>query len=214
LPGEALSDRSVLLERELHVPPGDYRLVAVVQDQLAEVVAAATVDLVVGAGRSRLGAVHLGIIDPASIPLEQTDEKPAGKKRKGRDNPVMLMPSLPVATRILNGSALEAGNMAFLLYGVCAPRTEPAQTGPDGDAFSGWKLVRTLKCGTEAVSLPLAGHRLESPDDAERCVLVLDRLPESLEPGVCRFEVILERPGVPAESRALGFEVTSPGAGD
>ena len=97
-------------------------------------------------------------------------------------------------------------------YALCLPETNPSkpQVGSEvGKAQDGWALRRSLACGS-GPAVPLPSRSLPEIRKPGGCTLVFDPLPSDRVPaGRCRFEVCLEIPGDPPETRTREFEIVS-----
>jgi hypothetical protein len=155
LPPPSRPDRSldrVVATAEFDAPPGRYRIVGVIQDQLARMVSAAVTDLQLDADTNRLGTIGLASGDAHAVLLRDTpagdpEQQPLGRQAtdptgdehippggkpardasgwKGKN--VALAPALLPPGALLNEtSVVEQGGPAHLYYSVCL---EPSPKG-------------------------------------------------------------------------------------
>jgi hypothetical protein len=216
-------DRVVATE-EFDAPPGRYRIVAVVQDQLARTISATTTDIEVRADAPRLGRIGLAGGDARAIIVqEQTegaDETEGDASDWNGKELAAASPLLPRGALLSATSVVEAGSAAHLFYSVCvdwsrggrrpprrskrSPRT-PQSPSPE------WDLERTLTCGPENEAIPLPPLTLPQEKRGLRCVPMLDSIPAAyLHPGRCRFEVRLGTSDGDPERATREFIVVPP----
>jgi VWFA-related protein len=205
----ATDPREIVLTQEVDAPPGDYRLLAVVQDRVANAVGSALADLTIPEAAVPLGPIHLAADDARALPAVRTAEEDEAEPNPRRKNIRAADPSLPDRTRLLRDTVLVAGSRASALVGLCDPQPRSARKRDDAAQASliGWTLRRTLSCSGAAA--PLASSEAPLPAaDADGCALLVDPLPsDALVPGPCVYEVTLERPGEAPLSRRLEFRI-------
>ena len=204
----ATESRHLAFAEELDAPPGTYRLVLVVQDQLARTVAATVAEFQVSGERPALGTVQLLLEDPLAMAMEQENPRPEPKRRPDRLAGAAL--SLPDSARVQNAVTLDRGRAGSLIYGLCDTGLPAGKAGEAWKPFQGWQLNRSLECDGEGEPISLEGGRLPASGWEDRCILVVNPIPAgSLPPGSCNFEVTLERPGVATEVQGLALEVAT-----
>jgi hypothetical protein len=206
-------EKSIVAVEEFDAPPGRYRIVAVIQDQLARTIAAATTDLQVSSVEGRLGPLVLVVADPQRVVIEGSpgsdgDGAPAswsGKELAGAVS--ILPPKFLVAER----TTIEAGRAAHFVYSLCGDETSGRKrrrrtaTSP----LAGWSIERRIACGESQELTPLPVKALPTPEAGKRCVALIDSIaPGDLSPGRCRFEVNILVPGEPGVRRELEFTVS------
>lgn len=236
LPPGSTSNRGfdrVVAAGEFDVPPGRYRIVAVIQDQLARTVSATTIDAPVESDDPpRLGPVGLASGDSHAIvlqdrPAESDDRKGAPDDRSGshasdRDASISSAPDwdgkevkfasplLPPGALLTGVSVIEAGNPAHLFYAICpdaARRGDRSRRSADSPAGE-WTIERLLTCGSEQTTFRLPPRSLPEEVGQHRCVTMLDSIAaDDLPEGRCRFEVRLTTPDRGAESSVREFSV-------
>ena len=201
LPQGAVGEgRLVALVEEIHVPPGDYFLIGVVQDELAQTLGSLVVPFEVPAKRSALGPVHLASAGDGTLFIEP-ETKASNRKRRGRSKQIGPAPlSLPDGVLVRDEPTFRAGEAVQIVYAVC----DPAAT--EDDVFQGWSMQRRLTCDDGNV-VPLAGQRVSIPQE-ENCFLIVEPIaPGTVNAGECRYEVVLERPQAAPERRELQLAV-------
>jgi hypothetical protein len=200
--GDTGSGAYLYFAKELDAPPGSYRMVLVVQDRLARTVAAQVAEFDVPEERGALGRVHVLAEDPLAVPFGRAEEGPAAPQRSSRLS--TATPALPEQAIVRSTMSMVAGRPASLLYGMCDGHSRPG-TKP----FEGWKLGRALACDGTGEPVPLEGGRLPAAGWEDQCLLLVNPLPAGwLQPGPCRFEATLERPGQETEVRSLEWNLT------
>jgi len=201
--------REIVLTQEVDAPPGDYRLLAVAQDRVANAVGSALADLTIPAAAVPLGPIYLASDDAHALPAVRTAEEDEAEPNARRKNIRAAEPSLPGRTRLLDGAVLVAGSRTSALVGLCdpRPRTRRARDEAAPADLQGWTVRRALSCRGAAVPLASGEARLPAAD-ADGCALLVDPLPsDSLVPGPCVYEVTLERPEEAPLSRRLEFRI-------
>ncbi len=200
--------RHLAFAEELDAPPGTYRLVLVVQDQLARTVAAAVTEFQVSDQGRALGPVRLLLEDPLAVAMKRDNPPPARHARPGRLVGAAL--SLPDGDRVQSAVSLDRNRAVSLLYGMCDTRHPAGKTEGAWKPFQGWQINRSLECDGGGEPISLEGGRLPAAGWEDRCTLVVNPIPAgSLPPGSCNFEVTLQRPGVATETRSLALEVAT-----
>jgi VWFA-related protein len=228
LPPNPTPDRSydrVVATEEFDAPSGRYRIVAVIQDQLARTVSAAIADLEVGSDAPRLGIIGLASGDTHAVLAQDEPADPAvgdGSSREaagwnGKEL-TTAMPLLPPGALLNEVSVVQAGGAAHLFYSVCVDwnprgrnrsrssgRSSRDMPSPEQD------LVRSLTCGPEDTPIPLPPRSLPQGGRGTRCVPMIESIPAAdLHPGRCRFEVRLTSPGGEQEMAVREFTVVPP----
>ena len=206
------SRRLVLLTRELDVPPGRYRIVAVVQDQLVGTVGAGVAFLEIPKLPPAMTDIQLAVRSGnALLPTEKGDRRDRAEKG-GKDSRITAAKAtLPANLVPRDDAVLRKGEPAELVFGLCIPADETS----GGGSFATWRLHRSLSCDGGRTPAVLSARRVPAPGLEDRCVVVVEPLAAgSLAPGHCRFEVTLEAPGGRYESRSLSFQVTEEAGGD
>jgi hypothetical protein len=208
LPGEdSAAGRRVAVVHEIDAAPGDYWMVGVVEDELAQVVGSGVAAFEVPEQPSPLGPVLLTEVDGDLLLVEDrdtkkrdVDEDSAPKRRRVRP----ATPMFPGELLLVPEGTFPAGGGGRFLYGVC----DTFATGGRRPSFHGWEVHRSLHCGDREVSEQLAGRRVPVPGREAQCFVVLEGAPpDALPPGACRYEVTMQPPGFPAQSRSLAFTV-------
>jgi len=200
---------SVVLAREIDVPPGDYRLVTAVQDRLAGEISARVTDFRVEGSAAALGEIHLAVEDPRGVFLDGDESKPSGGPRKKRIVPA----TRPLLAEVLmpQTAGLAPHHTVRLFYPLCNPESRAQsrkRSEVDVDPFAGWKLTRELTCRDGALPVELVGSPVRLTGAGGGCVLMVDSIPGgTLPPGRCRFEVGLTQPDGASTVRALEFQV-------
>jgi len=204
---------SVVLAREIDVPPGDYRVVAAVQDRLAGDISARVTDFRIDESAPALGEIHLAVGDARGVYLDGVEEddesEPSGGPRKKRIVPAPR----PLLTKVTMPqiAGLSSRRTARLLYPLCSPESGARsrdRSEVDLDPFAGWKLTRELVCRDGALPVELAGSPVRLTGAGGGCVLMVDSIPGgTLPPGRCRFEVGLTLPDGASAVRVLEFQV-------
>jgi hypothetical protein len=231
LPPPPTPDRThdrVVATKEFDAPPGRYRIVAVVQDQLARTISATTTDIEVRADAPRLGRIGLAggdaravIMQDQTMGADKTESDAADWKGKGL---AAASPLLPPGALLSDTSVVEAGSAAHLFYSVCvnwgrggrraSRRSQRSPHTPQSPSPE-WDLDRTLTCGPENEVIPLMPLTLPQEKRGLQCMPMLESIPAArLSPGTCRFEVRLESPDGEPESAIREFIVIPPSRRD
>lgn len=221
LPPDPRSDHGthrVVATGEFDAPPGRYRLVVVIQDQLARAIAAAVTDIEVGANAPRIGTIALASADRDSVLVP---EAPAGDPDRTAGNwdgkeLAAAAPILPPGALLKETPIVEAGEAVHLIYSVChQPPGEEGQPRHDGASPAGGRaLERILTCNPGDRSVRLPPRSLPAGQRGPRCVPLLDTIPAAaLQPGRCRFDLLLSTPGGEQEHAAREFTVIPPAGG-
>lgn len=189
----------LLFAREVAVPPGTYRVIAVAEDTASGDVGAATDEILVPATAEPLGPVQLAAAEPGAILV--AEDRALGSRGEGGNGRFAILDSSfrDDAVRI-PAEELGPGRAGWAVYHLCDPADR------DGSRlFSSWELHRTLACG-DGNTLRLPPRVLPRPELGESCALAIDRIPDLPSTvGRCVFVVILRRPGEPVEERRLEF---------
>ncbi len=216
-------DRVVATE-EFDAPPGRYRIVAIVQDQLARTISAATTDIEVRANAPRLGRIGLTGGDTRAIIVQEQTKNADGTEGDASDwkgkELAAASPLLPRGVLLSETSVVEAGSAAHLFYSVCVDwsrsgrrpsrRSKRSSRTPQPPSPE-WDLERTLTCGPENEAIPLLPLTLPQEKRGLQCVPMIDSIPAArLSPGTCRFEVRLGTPDGDPERAILEFIVVPP----
>ena len=184
---------------EMDASPGHYLIVAVAEDVLAGTVSSRTIEFRARASFASLGEIGLAAEDAGAIVVSEPDT-PA--------TPASLSPKLLTADL----GPISPDRRPSFFYALCLPETNPSkpQVGSEvGKAQDGWALRRSLACGS-GPAVPLPSRSLPEIRKPGGCTLVFDPLPSDRVPaGRCRFEVRLEIPGDPPETRTREFEIVS-----
>jgi hypothetical protein len=198
----------LLASQEVHAPPGDYRLVAVVLDELAQVVGTGIVDFSIESQTSGLSKLRLASASPETIALHEERQPEAREKRKKR-SVTPLPPALPDGVRVVESMAPEADG--FLVYSMCDPvAASGKKESSDGPRFGGWQIERFLQCAGDPEPVVLTATPMRSLAEGEDCIVLMELLPAPLPAGPCRATMQLTRPGSKPEARELAFSVRPP----
>jgi len=212
---------------EFDAPPGRYRIVAVVQDQQARTIAAATTEFEVGVDTPRLGPIGLASSDAHAVRLSEPPAGTADREASVRDAAdwgtsdresaswngeelAAARPLLPSGALMSETSVVEAGSAVHFIYSVCM---EPTGNGrpsrhPGPSYSNGWDVERILTCGPGNRAVRLPPRSWPSDRRGPSCVPLIDSIPaDALEPGRCRFDVLLSTPGGELESAVREFSV-------
>jgi len=198
--------RDLMLVQEVELPVGDYRLVAVVQDQLARTISAGKIDFTVEPTTDPIGRIRLAYIEATTLPIEEPrDDRLERRHGKRNGEPVPLPSSLPAGSVLARDSTFPAGREAWLVYSLCDP------SGNKGEPqFAGWAIDRVLVCNNQpspAVTVPIP-----DPEAGDSCIVLVDPLSSSMPAGACETQVTVHRPGSPPATSTLSFHVL-PGRG-
>jgi VWFA-related protein len=210
-PGRSASGE-VVLEQEIFAPAGRYRLIAVARDRAAADLGAATLAFEVLEGDGVLGVPHLARPAGEAYRLQSED---AYAKRGGRRREEIVPSARLLAdpVSLVSEQTIESGRPGSIVQVICdtGAQTEAKDERSAGaPSFSGWRLVRKLRCGDAVVPLPQAV--LAPAAAGESCALVVVPFPaEPLTVGSCRAVITLERPGADPQTRTLEFTVVSGG---
>jgi len=196
---------TLFLSQEIDAPPGDYRLVAVMQDQHARELGAGSDDFRVPAEPPFIGTLRLAVQAPRTIavdPVPPPDPDGSGKKRERKVRAAVT--SLPAGLLLQEKATLAAGAAGRIVFGVCGADTR----GPVDD----WQLAAVLTCGDQRIPTGPVPAPTHPEGVAESCGLAIHPLPETtLPPGECRYELSATLPDGAVETRDLAFRVTPPG---
>jgi len=190
--------RRIVQVEEIDLPPGAFRVVAVVHDQLAGTVAAGVEDLVIVEPPPILGDIHLFADDVQAVIV---GDKPASTSGKtSRPTPEgkigLASSSLRVQGIEPEDGVVQQGSALSLIYGVCRPD------------LTGSHLDRTITCAGSPDASPLPPPVIVRTEAEGSCVVVIDRpAVQGLGPGSCRFEVSVKEPDGGTTSRALSFTI-------
>jgi len=197
--------RTLFLSQEIDAPPGDYRLVAVIQDQHARELAAGSDDFRVPAETASIGTLRLAIRTPRMIavdPIPPPDPGGSGKERKKMVRAAAA--SLPPELLVQEEATLPSGAAGRIVFGVC---------GPDAHGSADdWRLTAALTCGDRAIPAGPVPAPIRPEGVTEGCGLAIHPLPEvTLPPGECRYRLEATLLDGAVETRDLVFRVTPPG---
>jgi VWFA-related protein len=212
LPGAGrVQPTQLVLAHEIDAPPGSYRVVAVAYDQLAQSAAAVLTDVeVISSSPEALGAVALGIGKSGAVMLAGDEVATAGEgaaTAPGEDRGPARQelaascsigaPSLmPPDVLLVEGESVDAGRPIYLSYALCH------------DIDDRGSFTRGLTCDSTPITLPPPSRLAAKPGHADPCTMLVEQVPPDLRPGAaCRFEVVLERPGRPRETRTREFSI-------
>jgi hypothetical protein len=193
LPEGAAAGRELLLAREIDVPPGRYRVIAVVEDRLAGELGAAAADVVVPEPRDGLGEPVLLTTNPRFFALEPIPEEATAEGEDPGSIRMAPEPSLPADWALDDGSGLVPSSVGRVVYEVCG---------------EGGALDRALVCGARRVATPMPSQVLGTDGIAPGCELRSDLLPvERAGGGNCAYEITAELPDGRREVRSLAVRL-------
>jgi len=211
-PADPTADRDIILTEEIDVPPGRYRIVAVVQDQLARTMGSVISDLVVSVFTGALGEIHLAVYEPRAVLMEDSEprDRESAPDRRQAGEIAAAPPTLPRRALVEADATIPAGRAGHLVFSLCDPKQSALELESDaanGALFSDRQLRRTLVCGGTVVPVSVNPGRILPERSGDACILVIDSLAGALPPGRCRYQVTLEHPDGTREVRVLEFEV-------
>lgn len=193
LPEGAAAGRELLLAREIDVPPGRYRIIAVVEDRLAGELGAAAADVVVPEPRDGLGEPVLLTTNPRFFALEPIPEEATADGDDPGAVGMAAEPSLPADWALDDGSGLVPSSVGRVVYEVCGEGGTPE---------------RALVCGGRRFPTPMPSQVLGTGGIAPGCELRSDLLPvERAGPGACTYEITAELPDGRREVRSLAVRL-------
>ena len=183
---------------EIDVPPGVFRVVAVVHDQRAGTVAAAVADLNIAVAPPLLGEIHLFGDDPDTVVVRDERDSSSNETASPAPKGKVGHASTPLGVGGIEpeDGVVRKDSTPSLVYGVCRPD------------LTGSQLNRTIRCAGSPDGPPLPVPVILRIGSEGGCVVVIDRpVIHGLGPGPCRFEVSIDEPDGSTASHALSFVI-------
>jgi VWFA-related protein len=200
---------------EIDVPPGDYRIVSVVEDGLTRTISTALTDFTATASTSLLGQPVLGVEDPTVLLVQAAAPEAASPRHeKGMLKEIVSIdPSVPFSQNVPGEGDSIPWKSLVSYTPICAPPIPSGKKAPASERpqdTSAWRVLRKLACSSASASLPPLP--VPAPSSATSgCLMMVQPLAgDSLRPGRCTLQVLLERPGFPTTETTLQFSVAAP----